>query len=69
LNVILKQSGGRDFPYDFRVSYSNPMLPDQTIKVGDILIGGSGGSGLLDEGVHIGGTFQSGKPFGLRMIP
>ena len=69
LNVILKQSGGRDFPYDFRVSSSNPMLPDQTIKVGIVLIGGSGGSGLFEDGLDITGTFQSCEPFGLRMIP
>ena len=68
LNVILKQSGGRDFPYDFRVCASTPMTPDQTVKVVRVLIGSSRGPGLFDEGMDISGAFQSGIPFGLMMI-
>jgi hypothetical protein len=57
---------GTEFPYDFRVSAENPMLPDQTIRVSRIL---NGVSGYWSKyALEIGAILSDGRAYGLEMI-
>jgi hypothetical protein len=62
LQVTLQESGPRTFNFDFNVTSSNPLLPNQSISAKRILIGGGFGDGI-GYYLVIHGALQSGLSF------
>jgi hypothetical protein len=68
LNVTLEEGGPRSFDYDFDVTKSNPLLPNELISSERRCIGGGWGGGI-PYFLIINGTMESGEVFTFTWEP
>jgi hypothetical protein len=68
LNVTLEELGDRTYAFDFYVTSSNPLAPNEQISCEQTLIGGGWGGGI-PYSLTINGTMESGETFTFTWEP
>lgn len=68
LNVTLEESGPRSWDFDFNVTSSNPLEPNERISYERWLAGGGWGGGI-PYSLSINGTLKSGEVFAFTWEP